>query len=71
MEAQKASLDMTEGLPAQEVIDREVLKGISHGEKPLKIEADIKQLRGKKVSLDNGIVHEITSFEDFKSKFPA
>lgn len=42
VEAQKASLDMDEELPAQEAVDREVLKGISHGEKSLKIEAIIK-----------------------------
>lgn len=71
MEAQKASLETTEELLAQEVFDREVLKGISHGEKALKIEASIKQLRGKIFFLDNRIVHETTSFEDFKSRFPA
>lgn len=31
VEAQKASLETTEELPAQEAVDREVLKGISHG----------------------------------------
>ena len=71
VEAQKASLDTVEDLPAQVAIDREVLKGISHEEKALKNEADIKQLRGKKASLDNRFVHEITSFEDFKSRLPA
>lgn len=70
MEAQKASLETDEEIPTQEAIDHEVLKGISHGEKALKIEVDIKQLRGKKASLDNRIIHEITSFEDFKSIFP-
>lgn len=62
VEAQKASLEMAEELPAQEYVNREVLKGISHGGKALKIEADIKQLRGKKVSLDNRIFHEIAYF---------
>lgn len=70
VEAQKKSLEMVEGIPAQEAVDNEVLKGISHGERALKIEVDIKYLRGKKVSLDNRISHEITSFEDFKSRFP-
>lgn len=37
VEAQKASLETAEELPAQEAVDREVLKGISHGEKALKI----------------------------------
>lgn len=71
VEAQKASLETAEELPAQEVVDHEVLKGISHGEKALKIEANIKQLCGKKSFLDNRIVHEIISFVDFKSRFLA
>ena len=52
------------------MIDSEVSRGISHGERDIKIEADIKYLRGKKVSMDNRIRHEMTSFEDFKSRFP-
>lgn len=71
MEAQKASLETVEELLAPEFVDREVLKGISHGEKALKIEASIKQLQGRKKFLDCRIGHEITSFEDFKSIFPA
>lgn len=70
MEAQKASLETVEGIPEQEAIDSEVLWGISHGERSIKIEADIKYLGEKKVSLDNRIRHEMTSFEDFKSRFP-
>lgn len=66
---QKASLETAEGIPVQEAVDSEVQKEISHGEKALKIEADIKYLSGKKVSLDNKISHEITSFKDFKSRF--
>ena len=71
VEAQKASLDTAKSLPTQDVVDHEVLKGISHGEKALKIEANIKQLRGKKSLLDSRIGHETTFFEDFKSRFPA
>jgi hypothetical protein len=70
VEAHKASLETVKGIPAQEAIDSEVLRGIYHGERALKIEADIKYLCGKKVTLDNRISHEITSFEDFKSRFP-
>ena len=55
VEAHKASLESAEEILAQEAIDREVLKGISHREKALKIEADIKQLCGKKVSLEKGL----------------
>lgn len=44
VEAQKDSLDTAEPLPTQDVVDQEVLKGISHGEKALKIKASIKQL---------------------------
>lgn len=70
MEAYKAYLETVEGILKQEAIDSEVLRGISHGERALKIEADIKYLRGKKVALDNRISHEMTSFEDFKARFP-
>ena len=71
MEAQKVSLDMAEALPTQDAVDHEVLKGISHGEKALKNEASIKQLRGRKNLLDGRIGHETTFFEDLKSRFPA
>lgn len=71
MEAQIASLDTVEALPTQDAIDHKVLKGISHGEKALKIEANIKQLLGKKSLLDSRIGHETTFFEDFESRFPA
>ena len=71
MEAQNASLDTTEHLPTQDVIDHEVLKGISHGEKALKIEASFKQLWGKKSLIDSRIGHETTLIYEFKSRFPA
>lgn len=63
-------MEKVEGIPEQEAIDNEVTRGISHGERALKIEADIKYLRGNKISLDNRIKHEMTAFEDFKSRFP-
>jgi hypothetical protein len=69
VEAQKASLETVEGIPEQEAIDSEVMRGVSHGERALKIEADIKYIRGKKISLDNRIKHEMAAFEDFKSRF--
>lgn len=47
VEAQKASLDTAEPLPTQDVVDREVLKGISHGEKALEIKVRINQPREK------------------------
>ena len=71
MEAQKVSLDTAEALPTQDAVDHEVLKGISRGEKALKIEVSIKQLQGKISLLDSRIGHEKTFFEDFKSRFPA
>lgn len=63
-------METEEGIPELEAIASEVLGGISHGERALNLEADIKYLRGKKVTLDNRISHEMTSFEEFKSRFP-
>lgn len=71
VEKQKASLDSTKTLPAQDVINQEVFKGIAHGEKALEIKERIGQLQEKRDLLDNRIDHEKALFEDFKSKFPA
>lgn len=71
VEAQKSSLDTTEPLLTQDVVNWEVLKGISHDEKALEIKVRINQLWEKKSLLNNIIGHEKTLFEDFKSRFPA
>ena len=71
VEAQKSSLDTAEPLPTQDVIDQEVLKGISHGKKALEVKVRINHLRKKKSLIDIRIGHEKTLFEDFKSRFPA
>lgn len=70
VEWQKTSLDTAKALPTQDVVNHEVLKGISHGEKALKIEASIKLLWGRESLLDSRIGHETTFFEDFKLDFP-
>lgn len=67
----RTQIDTTEALPTQDVVDHEILKRISHGEKALKIEASIMKLRGRKSLIDSEIGHEMTFFEDFKSRFPA
>ena len=71
VEKQKASLDSTKTLSAQDVIDQEVFKGIAHGEKALEIKERIGQLQEKGDLLNNMIDHEKTLFEDFKFRFPA
>lgn len=62
VEKQKASLDSTETLPTQNVIDQEVFKGIAHGEKALEIKEKIGQLQKKRGLIDNRIDHEKTLF---------
>lgn len=71
VEEQKASLDTTEPLSAQGVVDQENLKRIAHGEKAFEIKERIGQLREKKSLLNSRIGHEKTLFEDFKSRFHA
>lgn len=71
VEKQKASLDSTKTLSAQDVIDHEVFKGNAYGEKTLEIKERIGQLHEKRDLIDIKIDHEKTLFEDFKSTFPA
>lgn len=71
VDKQKVSLDSTDTLSAQDVIDHEVFKRIAHGKKTLEIKEKIGQLREKRYLLDIRIVHENTLLEDFKSIFYA
>lgn len=63
VEEQKASLNSTRTLPAQDIVDQEILKGITHGEKALELKKWIGQLQEKRDLLESMIDHEKTFFE--------
>lgn len=66
-EAKKASLDSSEGLPSQEVVNQEAQEGIKHVEKALELKKRADKLE-RKISLR--LEHERVLFEDFKARFP-